>query len=110
MRAAELVGRADQHVGADLAHVDRLVRRVVDGVNPRERAGVVRELADAPGVHDRADGVGRPRERDDLGARSELSLEIIEIERRVVIQLDVPDDQAGVVRELQPRRDAAVVI
>ena len=110
MRAAELVRRADQHVGADLAHVDRLVRRVVDGVDPGERAGVVRELAHPAGVHDRADRVGRPGERDHLGARPELALEVVEVERRVVVQLDVPDDQAGVVRELQPRRDAAVMI
>ena len=103
MRAAELVRRADQHVGADLPDVDRLVRRVVDGVDPGQRAGVVRELAHPPGVHDRADRVGRPRERDHPGARPELALQVLEVERRVVVQLDVPDDQAGVVRELQPR-------
>ena len=95
MRAAELVRRADQHVGADLADVDRLVRRVVDGVDPGQRAGLVRELAHPPGVHDRADRVGRPRERDHPGARPELALQVVEVERRVVVQLDVPDDQVA---------------
>jgi hypothetical protein len=110
MRAAELVRRADQHVGAGLPDVDRLVRRVVDGVDPRERAGLVREPAHPLGVHDRADRVRRPCERDHPGARPELALQIPEIERRVVVQPDVPDDQAGVVRELQPRGDAAVMV
>ena len=110
MRAAELVWRAEQDVSADAAHVDRLVRRIVDGVNPGQRAGLAGEPAHPPGIHDRADGIGRPGKRDHLRARPELSLQILEIERRVVIQLDVPDDQAFVVRQLQPRRDAAVVI
>ena len=47
VRAAELVGRAEQDVGVDGADVDRLVRRVVDGVDPGECPGSVGELADA---------------------------------------------------------------
>jgi hypothetical protein len=74
VRAAELVRRANQHVGPDGANVDRLVRRVVDGVYPGERAGFVRKLAHAAGVGDRADRVRRPGERDHLGARPELVL------------------------------------
>ena len=62
--AAELVGRAEQHVGADRADVDRLVRRVVDRVHPGQRPDAVGQLADARRVDDRADGVGGPDERD----------------------------------------------
>jgi len=42
---AELVGRAEQHIGADRGDVDRLVRGVVDGVDPGQGADRVRELA-----------------------------------------------------------------
>jgi hypothetical protein len=68
VRAAELVRRAEHDVGVDGAHVDRLVRGVVDRVDPRQRADRMRQLADPPGVGDRADRVRGPRERDDPGA------------------------------------------
>ena len=110
MRAAELVRRADQDVGVDLADVDRLVRGVVDRVDPRERAGVVRELAHALGVDHGPDRVRGPCERHHTRPRPELALEVRVVERRVVEQLDVADDQVAVVGELEPRRDAAVVV
>jgi len=110
VRPAELVRRADQHVGIDAADVDRLVRRVVDGVHPGQRAGLVRELAYAAGVGDRADRVGGPGERDYLGARPELALQVPDVEGRVVVQLDVPDHEVPVVRDLQPGSDPRVVV
>ena len=110
VRAAELVRRADQQVGADGADVDRLVRRVVDGIHPGERPGVVCELAHAAGIGDRADRIGRPGERDHLGARPELALQVREVQRGVVVQRDVPDHQVPVVGDLQPRRDPGVVV
>ena len=110
VRAAELVRRADQHVGVDRAYVDRFVRGVVDRVNPRQRTGIVRELADSRGVDDRPDRVRRPGERDDPRPLGELGLQVIEVERRVGIELDVLDDQVAIVRELQPGGDAAVVV
>jgi len=110
VRAAELVWRADQHVGADGADVDRLVRCVVDGVHPGERPGLVRELAQPAGVGHGADRVRRPGERDHLGARPELALQVGEVQRGVVVQCDVPDHQVPVVRDLQPRRDPGVVV
>jgi len=110
MRAAELVRRADQHVRADLADVDRLVCRVMDGVHPGERPGVVRELADPGGVGDRADRVRRPGERDHLGAGPELVLQVTDLERGVVVQRDLPDHQIAVMRDLQPGRDPGVVV
>jgi hypothetical protein len=100
VRAAELVRRADEHVGADGADVDRLVRGVVHRVHPGERAGVVRKLADPAGVGGGADRVRRPGERDHLGARSELALQVREVERGVVVQPDVADHQVPVVRDL----------
>jgi hypothetical protein len=40
VRTAELVRRAEQDVAAQALDVDRVVRGVVDGVDPRERAGL----------------------------------------------------------------------
>jgi hypothetical protein len=110
MRAAELVRGADQHVGIDVADVDRLVRRVVDGVHPGEGPGLVREVAHAARVGDRADRVGGPGERDHLGPRSELALQVPEVQGRVVVEFDVPHHEIAVVRDLQPGRDARVVV
>ena len=110
VRAAELVWRADQDVGVDRAHVDRLVSGVVDRIDPRQRAGLVRHPADALGVDHRADRVRRPRERHHPGAIGELGLKVVEVERRVALELDVADHEVAVVSELEPRRDAAVVV
>jgi len=110
MRAAELVRRADQHVGTDGPDVHRLVCRVMDGVHPGERPGLVYELAHAPGVGDRTDRVRGPGERDHLGARPELALQVPEVQRGVVVQRDVPDHQVPVMRDLQPRRDPGVMV
>ena len=110
VRAAELVGRAEQHVGPDRRDVDRLVRGVVDRVDPGQRADAVRQLADPRGVDDRADRVGRPGEGHDPRALGELGREVVVVERRVGAQLDVLDAHVLVVGELEPRRHATVVV
>src|SRR5207247_5339818 len=51
-------------VSAGGSDVDRPVRRVVNGVDPGERAGLVRERGDLHDRWDGADGVRRPRKRD----------------------------------------------
>ena len=110
MRAAELVRRAQDDVGVDRADVHRLVGCVVDGVDPGDRAGGVGELAHATRVDERADHVRRPRERDDACAIRQLGLEVCEIQRAVGVDVDVLDDEAEVVGELDPRSDVAVVV
>ena len=110
MRAAELVRRAEEHVAADRLHVDRLVRRVVNRVDPRERARFARELRDALRVGDRADGVRRVDARDDARSVVELALEIVEVEAQVVGDVDPVDLEAAVGGELDPRCNAAVVV
>jgi len=82
----------------------------VDRVHPGERPGVVRELAYPPGVGDGPDRVRGPGERHHLGARPELALQVREVERGVVVQRDVPDDQVPVVSDLQPGGDPGVVV
>ena len=66
VRPEELVDRAGEEVRADGLDVDRQVGRGVDRVDVGQRAGLVgapHELGDRV---DRADGVGRPAERDEL--------------------------------------------
>ena len=110
VRTAELVRRADQHVDTGLGDVDRAVRRVVDGVDPRERPCRVGELRDARHVRQRPYGVRRPRERDDARPLAELSLEVGEVERAVVADVGEPHDEVVVAGELEPRRGVRVVV
>jgi hypothetical protein len=110
VRAVELVRRADEDVGARRLHVDRAVRPVVHRIDPRKRAGVVRERRD---LRDRRDGphrVRRPRERYDARAIGEERPEMIDVEPAFLVDLGELDDEAPVVRELEPGRDVAVVV
>ena len=59
---------------------------------------------------ERADRVRRDRERDDPRPLGELPLEVVVVEREVVVDLDEADDDAEVVGELEPRRDVRVVV
>ena len=90
--------------------VDGLVRGVVDGVDPRQRAGLARERADPDCVGNRADGVRGPCERDHARPLRELTLEVVEVVREVVPRRDGAHDQPSVGSELDPGRDAAVVV
>jgi hypothetical protein len=110
MRPAELVRRADQHVDADLGDVDRPVRRPVDGVDPGERAGLVRELGDLRDLGDRPDGVRGPRVGNDARAVAELPLEVVEVEGAVVADAGEADDEVAVAGKLEPGRDVRVVV
>src|SRR5207248_9783401 len=108
VRPEVLVRRADQDVDAPVRDVDRAVRSEMDRVCPRERARVVGELHDPPYVRDRADGVRSDREGDDARAVAQLRLEVVEVERRVVVDLDELDVQLLVAGEIAPWRDVAV--
>ena len=110
VRPEELVRRAEEDVDVPAGDVDRPVRPVVDGVGPRERARAVRELDDSRDVRGRADRVRRDRERDDPRPVGELRLEVLEVEREVVVHAGEADDDAEVVRELEPGRDVRVVV
>ena len=110
VRAEELIRRADEHVDAQVGHVDRPVGCVVHGVRPRESAGVMRELHDSLRVRQRSDRVRRKWKRDDARPVRELTLEIAVVERRVVCDVDEADLHVQVVCELEPRRDVAVVV
>ena len=110
VRPEELVRRAEQHVDVPTRDVDPPVRAVVDGVRPRERAGAVRELDDPGDVGRRPDRVRRDREGDHPRPLGELRLEVVEVEREVVVHASEADDDAEVLLERQPRRHVGVVV
>ena len=110
VRSVELVGRAEQHVDARRGDVDRRMRCGVDGVDPRERTHLVRQLTNPCDVDQRPDRVGGPRESDHARALGQKRLEVVEVDRRVVAQLGELHPQAEVLRQLEPGRDVAVVI
>ena len=86
------------------------MRRVVDRVRPGERPGLVRELDDARGVGHRPEGVRCEREGDDPSPVGQLTLEILDVDRRVVVDLDEADGEVEVMRELEPGRDVPIVV
>ena len=110
VRAEELVRRAEEHVDVPARDVDPAVRAVVDGVRPGERAGAVRELDDPRHVRRRPDRVRRDRERDDARPLGELRLEVVEVEREIVVDAREADDDAEILLERQPRRHVRVVV
>ena len=86
------------------------MRPVVDGVGPGEGTDAVRELDDPPDVGGGADGVGGDRERDDARPVVQLGGEAVVVERKVVEDLDLADDDAEVVLQGEPGCDVAVVV
>ncbi len=94
VRPEELVRRAQEDVRARGGDVDRAVRCVMDGVDPGERARVVRESGDPGDVAHGADGVRSPWEGDDAGLLGELPLQVVEVERAVLVDVDEADGRA----------------
>ena len=68
MRAVELIRRAEQKVGVERLHINRVVRRGADRVEHGECTGLMGEANDLLGWVDGADGVRRHADRNDLGA------------------------------------------
>jgi hypothetical protein len=70
----------------------------------------VGERCDPSGVHGRPERIGRERECHDPGPRPEKSLEVCEVEGRVVEDVDLPDDEVAIPRELEPWGDVGIVV
>ena len=66
VRAEEFVGRADEKIGVESAHIDGAVRRIVDGVDEHQRPDGVSELGYFGDGIDGADGVGRITDGDEF--------------------------------------------
>ena len=83
---------------------------VVNGVSPGQRACRMRQLHDARDVGESAHGIRGDGERDNSRAVGELAFQILQVERRVLVDLREPHHQPEVVGELEPRSDVAVVV
>ena len=73
----------------------------MDGIRPGERAGGVRELDDARrvGVVPTAfEAIGKATTR----VRSELRLEVVEVEREIVVDAGEADDDLEILLQRQP--------
>ena len=82
--------------------VDGPVRRVVDRIGPGERADGVRELDDRLHVRCRSDRVRGDGERHDARALGEEAREVVVVQLEVVGETRDPNNDAEVVRELEP--------
>ena len=91
-------------------HVGRHVGGVLDGVDPAQRAGFVRELRHAGDVDDRPDRIRRRDARDDAHPLVEAVREVVVVEPQILGHVHPFDFEAAVGGELDPRRDAAVVV
>ena len=110
VRAAELVRGRDEDVAAERLHVGRHVCRVLHRVDPAQSAGLVRELRDPRDVDDRADRVRRADARDDTHPLVEPVREVVVVEAQILGHVHPLDLEAAVGGELDPRRNAAVVV
>ena len=110
VRPEELVRRAEENVHVPARGVDRAVRAVVDGVRPRERADSVREVDDPRHIRRRADRIGGDREGDHARPAGELRLEVVDVQREVVVHARKTNDDAEVLREREPRRDVGIMV
>ena len=102
VRAEELVRRADEDVDVPSGDVDGAMRRVVDGIGPGEGVDRVRELDDPLHVRCRSDRVRGDGERDDARALGEEARDGVVVQLEVVGETCNPNNDAEVVRELEP--------
>jgi hypothetical protein len=111
VRAVELVGRADEDVAIDRAHVHELVRREVHRIDVAERAGRVGKASRRGDVADRPERVRCGANRQQPRARRERRLECSPLELPCRhVERNRTDDESRVARHLPPRVDIRVVI
>ena len=109
VRAEELVRRAEQDVDAERAYVDRPCgAKWTASTHTRAPASCASSTIRARPAS--SDGVRGEREGDDAGVLGELPLEVVEVEGRILADLDEVHAEIEVARELEPRSDVAVVV
>ena len=111
VRPVELVGRADEEVAVPRPHVDQVVRGVVDRVDERQGADRAGEPHGSRDVVDRAEGVRRGADGDELRALADLALEVVPVERaRREIHPHDAEFAAALARQRLPGADVGVVV
>ena len=86
------------------------MRCVMNGVDPGQGSRRMREVDDPPDIRDRADRIGSGWEGDDPGPVRQLSLEVVQVQRAVVADIHVADDEIMVTRQLEPGGDVGVMV
>ena len=107
-RAAHLVGRDGDEVGAERLDVDDPVRRGLRRVDDHDRAALARPRGEALDRVDRAEAV-----RDEAGGDDLHVLELVERlepQLAVVVERDQPEVGAGPLRDVLPRDEVRVVL
>ena len=104
MGAEPLVGRTGQEVDVELCDIHDSVRSEMDGVHEGESAHRVGSRHNLLHWIDRSDRVGGVAEGHKARSRTDLALQIIEIER-AVLRMDIHrlDHQAAVSGDRSPR-------
>ena len=105
-----MYGEQSEHVDAGRGDVDRPVRPVVDGVDPGERSGLVRESGDLRDGRDGADRVRRPGEGDDARPVGEERREVRDVEAAVVVDLGEAHREAACRGPARARGRRSVVV
>src|SRR5262249_42211811 len=111
VRAEEFVGRTSKKIAVPIPYIDQRVRRMVHGIDEYQCSGGVHGLSDGLDWIARADGIGGRTDGDELGPRTELAFEVIEVERAIFrMNIDVANRRAAVLGRADPRRYVGVVI
>src|SRR5713101_9725739 len=110
MRAEEFVRGAGQEIAIQGADVNGPVRRVMHGIEERQRAGGMRELRNLFHGIDCSDGIRRVANGNQSGARSYLSPQVVQIERATFLKdVHLAHDYA-VLFEGAPGGDVGVMV
>src|SRR3989442_4975384 len=83
VRPEEFVRRASEEIAIERSHINRRMRRVMDGIDERQRTCLMRQANNLFDGIDRPDRVRRVARSDELRLRRDLPLQIVQIERAV---------------------------
>ncbi len=82
--AEELVRRAGQEIAVPILHIDRPMRRIVDGIEKDLGSRAVSQPTERFHVVDRADHVGGTRHRQPADPLVQVAAQVIEVQRAIL--------------------------
>src|SRR2546427_8751322 len=85
VRPEEFVRRASEEVAIERSHINRPMRRVMDGIDERQRTCLMRQANNLLDGIDCPYRVRRVAHSDELRLRRDLSFQVVEIERAVIL-------------------------
>ena len=99
-----------QEVAIEFCDVHRQVGHALGAVQQHQRAALVGEVGDLPHRVDRAQHVRHVRDDDELRPPADQTIDIALNELPLLVDIDIPQLGAGVLRDELPRDDVAVVL